>query len=73
MIDRETILKKIHNKLSEEENIVFDNWLKASPDHLAFYNSAMEYYSNGSGYHNIPVDVVKGWEKVNSKINNSKC
>lgn len=43
-IDWDIILRKIKGRISASEEEMLENWLKADPEHLKYYNEAVEFY-----------------------------
>ncbi|WP_420320129.1 FecR family protein [Flagellimonas sp.] len=63
------ILKKLNNKLTKAEEQVFNDWISESKMHRSYFEKVQESYLQQSP--NI-VDIQKGWERINSKINPTK-
>ncbi|MGX1929753.1 FecR family protein [Flagellimonas sp. 2504JD4-2] len=63
------ILKKLNNNLSPEEEGIFNDWISESKIHKSYFEKVQESYLKKSP--NL-VDIQKGWERINSKIDTPK-
>ncbi|MFK5973382.1 MAG: DUF4974 domain-containing protein [Flavobacteriaceae bacterium] len=64
----ELIIKKLDNRLSKEESIVFDQWYNESPRHRVYYiKVSKNYKKNFEG-----VDIEKGWSVLEKGIRQNK-
>lgn len=66
-IDFELIWNKIHNQLTEEEEILLRNWLSEDKSHQQFYAEAVRYYSSGSQFVNSADDLKKALKSIYRK------
>lgn len=66
-IDFEIIWKKIHNKASEEEVILFDQWLEQNASHRKYYQHALRYYTNGTQHTNSSAELKKALRTIYRK------
>nr|WP_299387861.1 FecR domain-containing protein [Allomuricauda sp.] len=62
------ILKKLNNSLTEEEELIFDQWISESDTHKSYFEKVKASYSESPNV----VDIRKGWEAINAKINSPK-
>lgn len=63
------ILKKLNNKLTREEEQIFNDWISESEVHKSYFEKVQESYLKKAP--NM-VDIQKGWERINSKVKTSK-
>jgi ferric-dicitrate binding protein FerR (iron transport regulator) len=66
-IDFEIIWKKIHNQTSEEEETLLKQWLRENTAHRNYFDSALNYYTNGSQFANSPADLKKALGNIHRK------
>lgn len=59
------IIKKINNSLSNEEEIIFQQWINESDKHRQYFEQVKGNYYNEIG----PVNAKKSWRVLNRKIN----
>ncbi|WP_242094372.1 FecR family protein [Aestuariivivens sediminicola] len=66
---KEIILKKLRNKLSKEEESIFQNWIKKSNENLMLYELLLQLKNEGQDAHEIlELDIEAAWEMVKKKI-----
>ncbi|MFY0715333.1 FecR family protein [Seonamhaeicola sp. NFXS20] len=58
------ILKKLNNRLTEEEAAVFNEWYNESDLHREYFDKVKDNIENDE----LLVDVKKGWESINKQI-----
>ncbi|MGW9687148.1 FecR family protein [Flagellimonas sp. 2504JD1-5] len=63
------ILKKLNNKLTVEEEQIFDEWISESEVHKSYFKKVQESYLQKS--QNF-VDIQKGWERINENMDTPK-
>lgn len=66
-IDFEIIWKKIHNQTSEEEETLLKQWLCENTAHRNYFDSALNYYTNGSQFANSPAELKKALSNIHRK------
>ena len=66
-IDFEIIWKKIHDRTSDEEEILLNQWLSANSSHRRYYESALQYYAKGSQFVNSPAELKKALKNIHRK------
>lgn len=62
------IIKKLSNKLTEEEEIVFSKWYRESTSHKEFFNSVKSNFNKDLDY----VDVEKAWMAIQNNLKKTK-
>jgi len=66
----ELLGKYLSGNCSDEERISVKSWLKQSPDNQAVYDKYKQLWNyTASDVINTTVDVDKGWEELNRRIN----
>lgn len=63
-IDFEIIWKKIHSQTTEQEEILLNHWLDVERSHRIYYESALDYYANGSKFINSQSELKKALKKI---------
>lgn len=63
-IDFSIIWKKIHDKISVEEESQLSDWLAKSPINQQFFKSAIRYYKSGSQFCNSPDELKKAFKLI---------
>lgn len=63
-LDFELIWKKIHNQLSEEEEILFNRWLDEHPLHQKYFANVVEYYAHGTKFDQSPAELKKALKNI---------
>lgn len=58
------VLKKINNKLTAEEQVIFNDWYNQSEKHRVYFSKIEKEDSDSINY----IDVEKGWEQLLLKI-----
>lgn len=69
-IDWDIILRKIKGRISASEEEILENWLKANPEHLRYYNEAVKFYKKEISDFDldlIPSTTIPFLEKLNRK------
>lgn len=66
-LDFEVIWKKVHNQLSEEEEILFNRWLEESAMHRKYYANVVEYYARGTKFDQTPAELKKALRSIYHK------
>lgn len=66
-IDFEIIWKKIHGRISEEEEILLDQWLKDESSHQKFFANALDFYSKGTRFNLSPSELKKTLKNIHRK------
>jgi len=67
IIDFEIIWKKINQSLTEEEEILLSQWLNESPSHKRYFDKAVQYYLEGSGFDENMSDTENSWKSLKNK------
>lgn len=58
------VLKKLNNKLTSKEDIIFDKWYSESQMHKDYYDRVKtHFYDDG-----FNIDVIKGWESLEKRM-----
>ncbi len=63
-MDYKLIHKKIHTKLTPEEEVIFNNWYNESKKHKDYFERVKANYQNDTLF----VDTLKGWKLVEKQI-----
>ncbi|NPA36560.1 MAG: FecR family protein [Chlorobi bacterium] len=63
-MDYKLIHKKIYNKLTPEEEVIFNNWYNESKSHRDYYERVKAGYNKEP----ISVDTSKGWKQIEKQI-----
>lgn len=66
-IDFEIIWKKIHHQTTEAEENILNQWLSGHSSHRLYYESALQYYTNGSQFINSPAELKKALKNIHRK------
>jgi len=67
IIDFAIIWEKINQTLTAEEEIQLSTWLNESPSHRHYFDEAVRYYQEGSGFNESESDTEKAWEAIKNK------
>src|ERR1035437_4358595 len=67
LIDFEIIWKKINNSLTEDEELLLSQWLNESDSHRSYFDKAVRYYLEGSGFNEVKSDMEKAWKALINK------
>ena len=70
-IDFEIIWKKIHHQTTEQEEILLRDWLNEERTHRIYFESALDFYANGSKLINSPAELKKALKKILRKTGQS--
>ena len=62
------ILKKLNNKLTSDEEIIFSKWFNAANSHKDYFNSVVKNYKKDTNH----IDIEKGWLAIQENIGVSK-
>ena len=66
-LDFEIIWKKIHDRISAEEEILLNQWLEGHPTHQRYYANAREYYAKGTKFNQSPAELKKALKAIHHK------
>ncbi len=66
-IDFEIIWKKIHHQTNDEEENILNQWLSGHSSHRRYFESALQYYTNGSQFANSPAELKKALKNIHRK------
>ncbi len=66
-IDFEIIWKKIHHQTTDEEENILNQWLSSHSSHRRYYETALQYYTNGSQFINSPAELKKALKNIHRK------
>ena len=70
-IDIELIRKRVLSKLSDSEELIFDNWIKASSENEIFYKKVEYYLTNSKVHDHNEIDLIKSWTNVKKRLINA--
>ncbi|MCF6241383.1 MAG: FecR family protein [Bacteroidales bacterium] len=67
-MDFKLIFKKLNNTLTEEEELIFQNWYKESSDHRKYFDKVKTQFSDDS----LEIDIKEGWKSIEKRIDKPK-
>lgn len=66
-IDFEIIWKKIHSRVTEDEEFILNQWIAKDASHRKYYENALRYYAQGTQFSNSPAELKKALKKIHRK------
>ncbi len=73
MKDIDILLKKLRNIVTEEEDLLFQKWLKLSASNVKFYEKLVLLKKEGNNIQKIStINVDAAWKKVQQKANSKQ-
>ncbi len=67
IIDYEIIWKKIHQSLTDEEELLLRQWLNESDSHKHYFDETVRYYHEGSDFNKDGSDIRTAWKALKIK------
>lgn len=71
-MDFEIIWRKIHSKLSQQEEEELSNWLAEHKDHRLLFENAKRFYTQGSGFEKRQANTKQAWLKIAKEMDDPK-
>lgn len=67
-IDFELIWKKIHDRLTEEEESILNEWLAEDASHRKYFEDVVRYYNNGTQFVNSPAELKRALKNIYKSV-----
>lgn len=68
IIDFELLWKKIHTKLTDEEEATLQRWLSENSKHRAYFKDLQQYYQQSTETVPPPLNATAAWEKISKEL-----
>ena len=68
IIDFEIIWKKLNHTTTENDEILLTQWLNETSDHQKYFDKAIRYYREGSGFGDSAAETEEAWKALKKEL-----